>query len=241
MRSPIAPAPRRPHAAARALPTPSLAAPAAWLLGSLLALAACGRPDGHARGERHGGAPGAPAEGGAGVRVALGEATRDSATATRLGADDVEVRSTDGTVLMAVVGDSVRVRLSDSLRAAVRQEVRGAIPGDTADAGLGALVGRVVARSVDAAVGTAMGTVVRIPVAEVREARCDDGRLHFRTRDGKDGRIHVNVGGDRRGADRPGAGRGGRDGDDGLRFTPADCRLFVDALARRQGASAEAW
>lgn len=176
---------------------------------------------------------------GDGVRIAVGEAAEDSAAASRLGPGDVEVRSVDGAMLLAVVGDSVRIRLSDSLRTAVRSEVGTAIPGDTADQGLGGLVGRVVARSVDAAIGTAMGTVVRIPVAEIRDARCEGGRLRFRTRDGKDGSTHVHVSGTRR--------RGGKD--DGLRFAEADCRRFVEAVTDRQGtlpahapgARGEAW
>jgi hypothetical protein len=173
-------------------------------------------PEGDARGD--------------GVRIALGEASKDSIAAT-----PARPRRRRGALHQRHRAHGRRRRLgahrlSDSLRTAVREEVGTAIPGDTADQGIGGLVGRVVARSVDAAIGTAMGTVVRIPVSEIQDARCDGGRLRFRTRDGKDGGAHVNIGGKHRAT----AATRERDKDDGLRFAEADCHRLVEAVTARQ-------
>jgi hypothetical protein len=128
-----------------------------------------------------------------------------------LGPGDVRVTSTDGALVLAVIGDTVRVRLGDSVAARVRRGV-----GEGADGGSG--FGGFVARTVKGAVGGAMAEAtrfaVRVPVAEVRDLRYEDGELRF--------------GSERR--------RRGRDSHTGARFAPADAERFIAAVRARQRA-----
>ena len=133
------------------------------------------------------------------------------AAATPLGAGDVRVRSTDGAVILALVGDSVRMQLSDSLRNKVKQDL------DTSKkdgfAGL-------ITRSVSGIVTNAMGFVVRIPVREIEDARYEDGQIKLTTKGGKS---NFSMG-------------GGHDGRDHTAFSEADGERFVAAVKARQAA-----
>ncbi|MGZ8377936.1 MAG: hypothetical protein ACXW61_11670 [Gemmatirosa sp.] len=139
----------------------------------------------------------------------------DTARAVTLGEGDVVVTSTDGTVQLMVVGDTVRMQLSDSLRASVKAEVDSSLD---ADAGA---IGSAIGGAVGKIVGGAMGFVVRVPVEEVENVRYEDGQIRFESR----GNTKFTM-----------SGRGNEDGDgkNGASFTPEDGERFVQAVKARQ-------
>ena len=147
-----------------------------------------------------------------GVAVSFSDA--DTAREVSLGEGDVSVTSTDGAVVLMVVGDTVRMQLSDSLRAHVRAEVDSSV---AEDAGA---VGGMLARSIGKVVGGAMGFVVRIPVEDVENVRYEDGRIRFESR----GNTKFSMGNRSDGDDRG----------NGASFTPADGERFVEAVKARQ-------
>ncbi len=153
-----------------------------------------------------------------GTRVSFSP-TDTAGRALALGEGDVAVTSTDNTVVLALVGDTVRMQLSDSLRQSVAAEVDSSITTET-----GAL-GGMIARTVGKTVAGAMGFVVRIPVQEVENVRYEDGRIRFESQ----GNVKFSMG------DRPNRTSG--DGDEkgsGARFSEQDGRRFVEAVKRRQ-------
>ena len=142
--------------------------------------------------------------------VSFGAEKAAAAAAEPLGPGDVRVRSLDGSFILALVGDSVRMQLSDSLRQKVQQDL------DTSKQdGFGGLV----TRSVSGIVGSAMGFVVRIPVRDIEDIRYEDGRIQFESR-GKQSKFSMS-----------GKGNGG---DSHGRFSPADGERFVAAVKARQ-------
>lgn len=132
-----------------------------------------------------------------------------------LGPGDMRVTSTDGAVVYTLVGDGVRIRLGDSVLAKVRNEIGST---DTAS-GIGGLIASTVKGAVGGAVGEALQFAVRIPVAEIRDLRYEDGRLHFSTRDGTGRR-----------------GRTGEGTNSDARFARADAERFIAAVRARQRA-----
>jgi hypothetical protein len=153
-----------------------------------------------------------------GTRVSFSP-TDTAARPLALGEGDVAVTSTDNTVVLALVGDTVRMQLSDSLRRSVAAEVDSSITSET-----GAL-GGMIARTVGKTVAGAMGFVVRIPVQEVENVRYEDGRIRFES----EGNVKFSMG------DRPNRTDG--DGDEkgsGARFSEQDGRRFVEAVKQRQ-------
>lgn len=205
-----------PRPASRALPVAALA------LGALLTAGACraGRDAAHeerAREEqevrRLAEQAGrmtrdAQAEGDTGTQVSFGSDAGGRLARGAdppLGAGDVRVTSTDGALVLSLIGDTVRTRLGDSVFAKVQREM-------TADTSRGAgALGGFVARTVQGAVNGAMqaaaGLSLRVPVAEVRAASFADGELHLRT-----------------GSSNSVKGR----------FTPDDAERFLAALRARQ-------
>jgi hypothetical protein len=154
-----------------------------------------------------------------GTRVSF--SPTDSARALPLGEDDVAVTSTDNTVVLALIGDTVRMQLSDSLRRSVAAGVDSSITNET-----GAL-GGMIARTVGKTVAGAMGFVVRVPVQEVENVRYEDGRIRFESH----GNVKFSMDG------RPGRANGGDDHDEkgsGARFSEEDGRRFVEAVKERQ-------
>ena len=126
------------------------------------------------------------------------------------GTGDVEITSSDGSFVMAVVGDTVRMHLSDSLRNSVAQQI------DTSmrmNGGLGASI----ANSVKKVVQGAVGTVVRVPVDEIENLRYEDGHIRF---DVRNGRINVN------------SSTKGNSGS--AMFREGDANAFIDAVRARQ-------
>jgi hypothetical protein len=158
----------------------------------LAALAACSRRDNSS------------------VRVSFDSAKAAESAAEPLGPGDVRVVSTDGNFILALVGDSVRMQLSDSLRSKVREEI---------DSSAGGGVGGMIARTVSGAVSSAMGFVVRIPVTEIDDIRYEDGKIKFGTL----GKAKISMGGGE-----------GRDRQSHAEFTRADGERFVAAVKARQ-------
>lgn len=142
------------------------------------------------------------------VKVSLGG---DSVTALPpLGDGDVAITSTDGSFVMAVIGDSVRMQLSDSLRTAVSRDV--------ASKGKEGGIGGMIASSLSGIVGKAMGFSVRIPVENVENLRYENGHITFGSKGGQ-----VNVS----------SGSGGK-GSGASTYSEADAKRFIDAVHARQ-------
>ena len=155
-----------------------------------------------------------------GTRVSF--SPTDTARALALGEGDVAVTSTDNTVVLALIGDTVRMQLSDSLRRSVAADVDSSITNET-----GAL-GGMIARTVGKTVAGAMGFVVRIPVQEVENVRYEDGRIRFDSH----GDVKFSMGD---GNERPrGDVGGGSEKGNGARFSEEDGRRFVEAVKQRQ-------
>lgn len=146
-----------------------------------------------------------------GVAVAFDKGAAQASAEEPLGPGDVRVTSTDGALLLALIGDSVRFQLSDSLRDRVKQQIDSAA--DTS--GFAAMI----TRSVSGIVSSAMGFVVRIPVQDIENIRYENGRIEFESK-GKNGKFSM-------------SGKGNAGPDHG-RFSEADGQRFVDAVKRRQ-------
>jgi hypothetical protein len=140
------------------------------------------------------------------VKVGFGG---DSARMPALGPNDVLITSTDGAFVMAVVGDTVRMQLSDSLRNKVALDI------DTSGQKEGGALAAAITKSVGKVVNTAIGFTVRVPVEDVQNLRYEDGRIRF---DVRGGGVNVNTSGNGNNA----------------KFTEDDAKLFIDAVERRQ-------
>lgn len=94
-------------------------------------------------------------------------ARRDSVLT--LGPGDVQITNADSSVDMAVVGQQIVVRLSDKTMAKVREGT------DTsrADSGFGGSIEKMVKRTV----ASALGQQYTYPLADVRDARYENGRI----------------------------------------------------------------
>jgi hypothetical protein len=149
-----------------------------------------------------------------GASDAISFESSDTARAVTLGEGDVAVTSTDGAVQLMLVGDTVRMQLSDSLRASVKAEVDSSLDHDAGAIGsaIGGAVGKIV--------GGAMGFVVRLPVDEVENVRYEEGQIRFESR----GNTKFTM-----------SGRSDGNGDGkGASFTPEDGERFVEAVKARQ-------
>jgi|GEM_PF-2098747 len=143
---------------------------------------------------------------GDGVRVTTG--ANDS---TALADADVQITSTDGSITLAVLHDSVVMQLSDSLRQSVKDQVDSST--SSAGDGMGAALAKVVGSAVSAAVSSAMGIAVKAPAAQVKELRYENGRLFFKV---EGSNVKFNTKGD--------------GNSDGAPFTEADAKRFIDAV-----------
>lgn len=149
------------------------------------------------------------------------------------GAGDVKITSVDNALVLAVVGDSVVMQLSDSLRQSVQQEITREMGTATKDADqgdfgaqIGAAVAGAVGSAVKGAVGTAMGFRMRVPASEITELRYENGELRFRV---KGGGMNFNTdGGAKRNDESTGA------------FTETDAERFITAVRAAQARSGAA-
>lgn len=142
------------------------------------------------------------------VKVAFGEKAQSEPA---LADGDVRITSIDGSFVMAVIGDTVRMNLSDSLRNKVKQDI------DTSGGDKGGFAAAIT-KSVGTVVNGAMGFVVRIPVEDIRNLRYENGKLRF---DVKGGNVKVNTSGD----------NGGN-----AEFREDDAKRFIEAIEARQRA-----
>lgn len=140
------------------------------------------------------------------VKVAFG---KEETAEPTLGPDDVRITSIDGSFVMAVIGDTVRMNLSDSLRNKVKNDI------DTSAGDKGGF-GAAIAKSVGTVVSGAMGFVIRVPVNDVQNLRYENGKLRF---DVRGGGVKVNT------SDQNGGN---------AEFTEADAKRFIEAVERRQ-------
>ncbi len=151
-----------------------------------------------------------------GVRISLAS---DSAATEPLADGDLRITSTDGALILAVIGDSVVIQMSDSVRQAVRSDIQN----EAADAGrLGAMIGNAVG----AAVNAALGIAIRVPAENVTNLRYENGNLRFDVDGGPNVKIKSS-GGDSTNTVSNGKGNGGR-------FSEADATEFIDAVRAAQ-------
>ncbi|MBL0938748.1 MAG: hypothetical protein IBJ03_07625 [Gemmatimonadaceae bacterium] len=132
---------------------------------------------------------------------------------TMLSADDVQITSTDGAMILAVVGDSVVMQLSDSLRQSVKADVEK----NTGESGA---LGKMIGSAVSAAVSTAMGFSVTVPAEKVENLRYEDGNLRFNV----DGGSHFTIRSDGR----------SKGNESGGTFSEPDAQRFIEAVHAAQ-------
>lgn len=125
-----------------------------------------------------------------------------------LGPGDVRVVSTDGAIVLALVGDTVRMRMGDSLTTQVQRKLDA---GADSAAGFGGFIARTVKGAVGGAMAEAARFVMRVPVAEVQDLRYENGELKV------NGNHHKGM-------------------QANARFTPADAERFMNAVRTRQRA-----
>lgn len=135
----------------------------------------------------------------------------DSASTIALGAGDVMITSTDGALVLAVLGDSVRMQLSDSLRNAVKRDLE--------SEGKDSKLASTILKSVGTLVHSALGFVVRVHVDNIRDLRYEDGHLRF---DVDNANINLDSGNGKA---------------NNALFSEDDARRFIEAVERRQQGS----
>jgi len=136
---------------------------------------------------------------------------RDSAMT--LGPGDVKITNEDSSVDLAVVGQRIVVQLSDKTMAKVRRET------DTAaikDSGFGGSIERLVKRTVQ----STLGQQFDYPLADVRDARYENGAIILDV-NGREPRLLANT------------KVGGRKLMES--FRPADAQRFVAAVNAKKG------
>lgn len=144
-----------------------------------------------------------------GAGVAFGDSAAAAAAIAPLGPGDARVTSTDGAIILTLVGDTVRMQLGDSLRRSVQRQL------DTAGSGIGGMI----TRSVSGIVGSAMAFVASIPVASIEDIHYEDGRIEIGSRNGNS-KFSMN----------------GKGNNANARFSPEDGERFVAAVKARQAA-----
>ena len=121
-----------------------------------------------------------------------------------LGPGDVRVTSTDGMLVLAVIGDTVRSRLGDAAVAKIKHDM--AAETDTIS-GVGGVIARSVTGVVSGAMSHATQFSLRVPVRDVRDMTYANGELRFRT---------------------------GKENSTGAKFTAGDAERFMAAVRARQ-------
>jgi len=154
-----------------------------------------------------------------GVNIDLADREAGARDLTPRDEGDVRITSTDGAIVLAVLGDSVIMQLGDSIREHVKSELATEAKNESGFAG--AIIG-----AVGSVVNTALGFTVAVPAEEVQDLKFENGRLEFRINDN----AQMQVQGD---------SSSGEDRGDGGRFAPADAERFIvavrNAQARRAG------
>jgi hypothetical protein len=138
------------------------------------------------------------------------------ADTTPLRDGDVRIEAQDGGVDLALIGDTVSSGLSQSALAKAKHET------DTASVKGGGL-GSSIERMVKSSVQSALGTRVSFPLADVKGARYENGRIEFDW-NGKSSGIFTNTKVNKKPLLES--------------FRAADAQRFVDAVNARKGALA---
>ncbi|MEQ1692789.1 MAG: hypothetical protein ABMA00_15975 [Gemmatimonas sp.] len=149
-----------------------------------------------------------PDDGAESVKVAV---FSDAVRNPELGPNDVRIVSTDNVLVLSLIGDTVRMQLSDSLRNSVGSE----ITKDAGAKGESGGIGGLIAKSVAQVVTGAMGFIVRVPASEVENLRFENGHIRFET---KNSERNVKINGD---SNRNAV------------FAEEDARRFIDAVNKR--------
>lgn len=139
------------------------------------------------------------------IKIAFGG---DSARDPVLRKGDVRIVSTDGVLVLSLIGDTVRMHLSDSLRNSVGAEITKEVDSSGDKSGLGDMI----AKSVSKVVTGAMGFVVRVPATDVQNLRFENGHIRFEIRNNSS-KVNMNSKSSQNAV-----------------FTEADARRFIDAV-----------
>ncbi|MBL0170385.1 MAG: hypothetical protein IPP90_06555 [Gemmatimonadaceae bacterium] len=129
----------------------------------------------------------------------------------QLGPNDVRIVSTDGVLVLSLIGDTVRMHLSDSLRNSVGAEITKDIDSSGDQSGIGGLI----AKSVSKVVTGAMGFMVRVPATDVQNLRYESGHIRFDLKN-SDAKVKLNSDSNRNAV-----------------FKEEDARRFIDAVKKR--------
>lgn len=146
---------------------------------------------------------------GSSVRVSMSSAPAESAT---LAEGDVRITSTDNVLVLSLIGDTVRMQLSDSLRNSVAAEIKNDGANSDDKSGIAALV----TKSVAGVVKTAMGFTVKAAAKDVKNLRYENGHILFEIANSN---TKVNA--------------EGRNQNEKATFTEADAKKFIDAVNKK--------
>ncbi|MFN7457398.1 MAG: hypothetical protein ACK5U0_08380 [Gemmatimonas sp.] len=164
------------------------------------------------RGADSGASEGTPGASGVSMQRSSGMPVRTGTTdSTALDGAEGRITSTDGTISLAVLRDTVVMQLSDSLRQGVAWRMDSAT--STKAEGVGGVIANMMGSAVKAAVSSAMGVALRAPASQVTDLRYENGHLTFKV-DG--GSVKFSV-------------KGKRDGS-GAPFAPEDAQRFMEAV-----------
>jgi hypothetical protein len=143
---------------------------------------------------------------GSSVKVSMNSAPAESAT---LAEGDVRITSTDNVLVLSLIGDTVRMQLSDSLRNSVAAEIKSDGANSDDKSGIAALV----TKSVAGVVKTAMGFTVKAAAKDVKNLRYENGHILFEIANS-----HTKVNAE------------GSNQNEKATFTEADAKKFIDAV-----------
>ena len=141
---------------------------------------------------------------------------------------DVRITTPNNAVVLALMGDSVWMGLSDSVLAHARLATDSARTKAAASnkGGVGGAFGAMIADKVTAAVDAGLKTRVAYPLADIQNVAYENGTIHFTYRDGAKHMMSF---------------EDIKTGDDGSShpvlstFAPADAERFVAAVRARSG------
>jgi hypothetical protein len=134
-------------------------------------------------------------------------------TTRRLGPGDVRIATTDSSLELAIIGDSIVTGFGSKVIEKIRQKT------DTSDI-TGDGIGATIQRAVKGTVAKAMDHEIHYPIADISDVRFEDGGLRFYRADGRKMSVfensHVN----------------GRKVSES--FSPGDAQRFISAFRARK-------
>ncbi len=146
------------------------------------------------------------------LKVSVATGGSASADVPALGPDDVRITSTDNVLVMSLIGDTVRMQLSDSLRNAVAADIQKDGANSDDKSGIAAMV----TKSVAGVVKTAMGFTVKAAAKDVKNLRYENGHILFEIANTNS---KVSTGHDNR--------------NEKATFNEADAKKFIDAVNKK--------